>query len=476
MNASIRRVVLAALVCGTALRAQQSQSAVRLYGFMDMLISTDFMDDNSLFQSLRVDDGMRVSFDHLNLYLDATPGENVRLLSELSFRPKPIQGGARLGADIALDMGGGAVLTMPVDAGDYPDLHRDDDPSRGEVFDWGSFSLERALCEYLFRDWLTIGFGKFITPAGIWNMDHGSPVLITVRQPYQTGLMEFFPRTQLGIMASGTLFAGDTDLGYSLYLSSGRNGFSIKELRDVAGGGHVSAALPLLDGLDIGLSGYTGMDNLAYKKRTVSPGYDSVLAWGVQAFLETGTLDPNDTAYQRVFTERVEYWSQHAGLDPEYHSYGIVYQYLARETSFGADLKLKWGEMELQSEFNYELLQNYLADAAETHQFGFYALLSYGIPLGSKLKLRPYGMFERIWARGSDENPQTYLAGENTGLEESIVDGFNTYIIGLNTKLASYITLKTEFCYIDIVMGGRARHLQDAMDVGFLNIQLAVAF
>ncbi|MBD3239493.1 MAG: hypothetical protein GF331_02835, partial [Chitinivibrionales bacterium] len=386
-----RRMALAAVtaVALAATATAQEQSRIRLYGFMDMLASLPIMTENSLFHALTTDDGAHVSIDHFNLYLSAQPTEGVRMLSELSFRPTPVSNGARMGSDIVLDLGNGLEMVLPVEAARGPKHNSDDNPLKGEVFDWGTFSLQRVWAEYQFREYLAFRFGKFITPAGIWNVDHGSPVLITVRQPYQTGLIEYFPEAQMGLMGLGNVFAGPFALNYNLYISSGRNGISIEKLRDIAVGGRLQARVPVLDELAFGISGYSGIDKSPHKSRTVRINPDTAQLMVLESMLEAGSFDPEDTTVQRLVGEKIEAWMVDEGLNPKYHSYGTEYEYQARETSLGADIKLGIQRFELQMEYNYQLVQNYLADNAETHQFGFYGLVSYGIPLGAKVTLRP---------------------------------------------------------------------------------------
>lgn len=468
------RVALLCALCAGAVKADIK--GLSIYGFMDMIAQKAFLDDNSLFRSFEVDESMRLSIDHINLYIDANPNENVRFLTELSFRPRPVKKGSSLGTDVVIDAGNGMVTVLPLDMARLTDDFDDDKPEKGEVFDWGEFSVERAWFEYRFNAMVALRFGKFITPAGLWNVDHGSPALITIRQPYATGLLQFFPKSQLGIQGHGMAFLGDVDLSYSLYVSTGRNNIDVEALTDLGVGGRVEATVPVLGGLGIGLSGYSAMHKDAYKTRTITVDSATITALTIEAVMETGILDLSDPTLLALVDQKVEDWLMSEGLDPEHHEYSSEYAYKARETSIGADLKLAIGKFDLQGELTYQLVDNHLVSESQTQQLGFYGLASYGIPVGAKLKLTPYIMYERIAVWDADNNPHVYLSGNTTRTPESIIDGFQAFVGGLNIKMATYVTLKLEYVYADLIMRGALENAQGAMDVGFINAQFSVAW
>ena len=60
------------------------------------------------------------------------------------------------------------------------------DPGNGpgsDTVSWGSIILERAYIQWSKLDWLGVRVGQFLTPYGIWNVDHGTPTLITMFRP-----------------------------------------------------------------------------------------------------------------------------------------------------------------------------------------------------------------------------------------------------------------------------------------------------
>jgi len=124
---------------------------------------------------------------------------------------------------------------------------------------WGSIAIERVYLEYEVNESLTIQAGSFLTPYGIWNVDHGSPAIIPVSRPYIIG-EQLFPQQQTGLHLYGKHPIGDYQLSYHGTLSNGRGPFqAFRDLDDnMAVGGRLELETPWLDGVHIGISGYRG--------------------------------------------------------------------------------------------------------------------------------------------------------------------------------------------------------------------------
>src|SRR5439155_19746980 len=84
---------------------------------------------------------------------------------------------------------------------------------------WGGIVIERAYLEYDLGDHLTIRAGRWLTPYGIWNIDHGSPVIIATSRPYIIG-EQFFPEHQTGLDAFGSHHQDGFKLNYHLTASN----------------------------------------------------------------------------------------------------------------------------------------------------------------------------------------------------------------------------------------------------------------
>ena len=87
-----------------------------------------------------------------------------------------------------------SVVPYDASALDYADNSR--------PLTWGGIQIQRAQIDYTFSPLLSLRFGQWLTPVGIWNTDHGSPVVISVYRPYIIG-QSLFPERQTGIQAYG---------------------------------------------------------------------------------------------------------------------------------------------------------------------------------------------------------------------------------------------------------------------------------
>jgi hypothetical protein len=273
------------------------QVKLNLYGFTDFSYSTPVGHSElaSPYSSFAV--------GKLNLYAAADLGSDWRSLAEIRFMYLP-------------NGQSPASATFPppprtdTTVGDYTDI--------GRPVKWGAISIERAWLEHTFHPSLTVRLGAFLTPYGIWNVDHGSPVIIGVRRPYVIG-EALFPEHQTGVEVYGAWNFGPSQLGYHLTLSNGRGPIdSYQDLDHNKGiGGRVffKHDAPSWGTLSVGVSGYkgtytdstqafavepaTGMLSITYP---VSAQYKELslaadLKWEFGGALVQGEIIMNDRAY-----------------------------------------------------------------------------------------------------------------------------------------------------------------------------------
>lgn len=182
---------------------------------------------------------------NLNVYLASDLGDSWRSLAEVRFTYLPH------GVN-QVNPATGAVTRIDTTSADYTDLGR---PLR-----WGGISIERAHLEYIAHPLLTLRGGHFLTPYGIWNVDHGSPVIVGVRRPFIVG-EALLPESQTGLEIYGTHHFDPIQVGYHLTLSNGRGPIdTYQDLNsNTALGGRLFARADTGAGdFTLGVSGYTG--------------------------------------------------------------------------------------------------------------------------------------------------------------------------------------------------------------------------
>lgn len=181
---------------------------------------------------------------NLNLYMASKLGDSWQSLAEVRFTYMP-HGTAQADAT-------GQVTRTDTTVTDYN--------SAGRRVRWGGVIIERAYLEYLAHPLLNIRAGQFLTPYGIWNVDHGSPVIIGVIRPFIVG-EALFPESQTGIEIYGTHHFDPVQVGYHLTLSNGRG--PVDTYQDLnnnkAIGGRLFAHADTGAGaFTLGMSGYAG--------------------------------------------------------------------------------------------------------------------------------------------------------------------------------------------------------------------------
>lgn len=319
---------------------------------------------------------------NLNLYIGADLGGGWRTLTEfrLSYLPN---------GSIPADQ---ALLPEPTrtdtTVGDPADLSR---PMR-----WGSVEIERVWLEYSAHPLLTIRGGQWLSPYGIWNVDHGSPVIIGVRRPYVVG-EALIPERQTGLQVYGSQLVGSTELGYSLSLSNGRG--PIDSHQDLDANKAVTGRVWLNSELPIG---------------TINLGY---------------------TLFRGRYTDRVTRFTVIATGE-----FGTEYISVDRyeELAMAADLRWVWEDLTLQSEL---ILREVALDdrfraaafpgpgepqgfAPDFRSTGFYAMAAYRLPW---FNLMPFFGGEK------------YTPGQETVLEAAAIWG------GLNVRPTPRVVLKAQF-------------------------------
>jgi hypothetical protein len=237
------QVEVAALMGGGEEEAEMiSEPAVRVYGFADVGLQRAW----GTIAEIIPGGTNKATFvlGNVNLYFDANPVQDWRFLTEVRLGLFPHGATARTAS--------GMAPTIDNTVGD------DGSPNGGFTnIQWNGVLLERAHIDWTPRDEINIRAGWFLTPYGIWNVDHGTPTRIMVEAPLLI-TAEILPQRQLGIEAFGRVQALPWTIGYHLYVSNGRQPGQLDFSDQKAVGTRVWFSTRRPIPMTFGLSGYTG--------------------------------------------------------------------------------------------------------------------------------------------------------------------------------------------------------------------------
>jgi hypothetical protein len=229
--------------------AQSRKRLLDLYGFFDVNFGKWWIPDQALFGDM-LNKAPVFAFGQLNLYVDSSPHPSVRFLTEIRFLVNPTGDTSSLESK-ELGTEFQWVSTRTVEAHHFMDQ-----------LEYGSIEIERAWVSWQSPfNWLRATAGIFLTPYGVWNIDHGSPTRILASRPLlYTSWAAFFPERQLGIKLDGSFLVGDVQLAYALTLSNGRSPTALKTDQDWDKGAGLRLEAQSSGRLSwkAGLSGYTG--------------------------------------------------------------------------------------------------------------------------------------------------------------------------------------------------------------------------
>lgn len=222
------------------------QDPLSLYGFLDVGLQRMFIPEELLIGGVVPTRESTFVLGNLNLYLDARPTDDWRALSEIRFTNLPH------GAETSFRIPGASEYERT----DRFTVNVTSPDGRDDVL-LGSIIIERAWVEWHGEPLLRVRAGTWLTPFGIWNVDHGTPVLISLLQP-DFQIQRRFPPKQTGLQFSGEASSGDWTLGYHATISNGRPTGLLDPTDDKAVGGRVHATHFGEMTTKIGMSGYWG--------------------------------------------------------------------------------------------------------------------------------------------------------------------------------------------------------------------------
>ncbi len=178
------------------------EPSLNIYGFTTVDFYKVFVTEDSPLAGLMHD---RSSFgiQDLNIYFAGQMTDTMRVLTELEFTFMPH------GSETDL-------LTYTRIDNTYGDLYTNEKKTLGGVH------IVRAQYDWKPVDYFNVTVGRFLTPFGIWNNDHGSTVVIPHRLPFLM-IRGTIPLAQTGLMISGRFFPADsTYIDYGFTVTNGR--------------------------------------------------------------------------------------------------------------------------------------------------------------------------------------------------------------------------------------------------------------
>jgi hypothetical protein len=191
-------------------------TSIKVSGFIDFGVSVAL---NDVMRELLEHPAMYIG--NANIYLSKNITQSLRTMLEVRLLYLP-NGSTVSAAD---------PTEFRAVANDYNDFNR--------PLHWGGIELERIYLEWTAHRLLTIRLGQFLTPYGVWNVDHGSPTIIPANRPYVIG-ENWFPERQTGFEFYGRSNLGNLSaIGYHLTFSNGDGPFT--EYKDLDGNKAIGA-------------------------------------------------------------------------------------------------------------------------------------------------------------------------------------------------------------------------------------------
>jgi hypothetical protein len=415
----------------------------RVYGFFDMTFAKFFFEDDSAW-NLIYPKSSSFMFSRLNIYFASEMTDTLSFLAEVnfSFMPQGQHTGQILDNQIVIYTPDGREEAR----GNYKVKDTTvTDPFTTRQFQQGMIYIERVHLTYQPRDWFGITAGRFITPYGIWNVDHASPVILTAREPYMQ-IREMVPLAQTGFQLFGRAFMSDSwFMDYAVTLSNGRG--PVQSMYDLDENKGLGARLAFA---------YQGSKVFARLGGYGYMGKSSEIAKIQHIVINDDDVTPDDPDGFRVKVVDTESFDEYIGTaDFLLETYGVrlqsefVYRYVKFDTpGQPTSLESSFGGLPPPLVDPNYAYANFIG-------LSYYVLLAYTLPLDEyigRVRITPYFMYE--WNNPNDT--QTYQK-------------VNNFIYGVNIKPVPFVVLKLEG---NFTKSGNT-YLQD-MHAAML--QMAVAF
>jgi hypothetical protein len=389
---------------------------LKVYGFFDVRFSKVFAQRDNPYNLYVGSTASSFLMTSLNLFVQSQMTRSLGAIVELKFSYLPMAREDEY--EYVAKLPGGAEMVQ----GEYvrtAPLYVD--PSTSAFYASGGVYMERAHFTYTPIDWFNVIVGRFLTPYGIWNIDHSPTTILPVLTPWML-IRNAVPNSQTGLQVYGrAFFRYDLFLDYALTVSNGRHWFRLDTIQDFDENKALGLKLRLsYESKDFSISG----GGYGYFGKSTDIERQVVLYLGSDM-----TFDPEES---RPLRSNMDYTIQ------------------AMETVATADFLVEFRKVRLQSEFywsRWEFITPPVMEAnyaifsgvpitetvirASYFSKGYYALLSWELPLEqwiSPVRVTPYFMYE------FNEYMDTCPWATNHSLTG-----------GINVKPSPFVTLKAEY-------------------------------
>jgi hypothetical protein len=179
------------------------QQRLRIYGFFDLTLNRFFFEEDSAW-NLYITEPLSFTMTRVNLFVQANLTDTLTALVELRFSFAP--SGDETAWAAGLKDSDGNVMDVPDTKYERVDSYSSDVfTTKNNRYGWTM--IERAHLTWSPREWFQILAGRYLTPYGIWNVDHAPTVVLPVRLPYmqlRDMVMEARPASCCSVACSRT--------------------------------------------------------------------------------------------------------------------------------------------------------------------------------------------------------------------------------------------------------------------------------
>lgn len=396
-----------------ASQAEDFKSGIRFYGFFDFNFGRHMYDSETLAR-LFIPNTLSFALTSVHLYADSRITPTLGALMEVRYTFLPL--GTPTSYDVYLRQGEDLVK-MPQE--EYSRIGvKAFEPVDSEEIEMAGLVLERVHLTYTPVDWLNVIAGRFITPFGIWNVDHGSPVVIGVRLP-QLLLRKLVPLAQTGLQIYGRFFPlEEISLDYAITVSNGR--------------GPMEAVYDLDNNKGLGLRLRATYETASFKLALGTYGY-----YGRHRDERLGiVVDPSSGELTTRSESREDFdeLALTADLLLETHGLRLQSEYVFRREIYNTPNPLSERDLMLQTGDPLAAASNFFS--ADNVGYAVYALLAYRLPLDpwlGQVAVSPYVMYE-------------YNNDDDTKDAETT----RSLTFGLNIRLLPALVLKVEYAAFEV--------------------------